>query len=155
MNWDNRGELLGRGGHDISKLSEEVKSCEQKGVTVDITKLKMGWFRGIKSYCTFEKGHEIGGKGIDNPNVCPKRFKKSFDRGYYYGSMSQKSSLKETTAILRPGNRLDNRLCQKHSDCLYEDQCSGTTCELSGSSCVFDRDCKIQGLCKNKKCDYL
>ena len=44
-----------------------------------------GWKAGLKSFCTYQKGHEFGLKGKKYQNTCPQKRAPSFLKGYRQG----------------------------------------------------------------------
>ena len=84
-NWLAVGEYDGRAGNDRAVVKTYQKECHDVGVDVDTVKYLRGYERGIRMFCTYETGYELGLEGKRVKVKCPKEFEKGFYRGYNSG----------------------------------------------------------------------
>src|SRR5690606_6739316 len=70
VNWYNKGLIDGQTGVYKEQLDDYVKICSKANVVVDKDDYSRGYMEGLKEYCTFDRGMDIGVKGGASHN-CP------------------------------------------------------------------------------------
>ena len=79
-------EALGyeRGSRGLRGRGDQINTaCAKKEVIIDLNSYNQGYNRGLKAYCTSEKGNEKGRLGQTPQAVCSgvQRYMKGYDRG--------------------------------------------------------------------------
>ena len=83
--WLETGRMDGMHGKPRTAFHDRAKSCLEHGVNADRQAYYQGHDMGLKSYCTEQKGFELGSKGIAYQSVCSSQFEKNFRTGYHNG----------------------------------------------------------------------
>jgi hypothetical protein len=83
--WFETGRMDGMRGKPRTAFHNRAKSCLEHGVNADRLAYYQGHDMGLKSYCTEQKGFELGSKGLAYPSVCSSQFEKNFRSGYQNG----------------------------------------------------------------------
>ena len=168
MDWSLQGQNDANLGRPASLLSNYVSQCRGHGLEVNQADYRAGHSRGLRSYCSYENGFELGHSGSDYSKICPETHSERFINGYAEGRrlFEEKESLEKMTqleekhrqkrAIFRErilGN-MQNRKCSWNPDCLIEDKCIESQCRYTGAKCTFDSHCEIKGSCDQGLCRF-
>ena len=90
-NWTEVGHKVAMAGMPVRQFSKYQEHCqnlknEGKSAYLD------GFSAGIKEYCTYERGFEVGESGAKNPNTCPLELRANYDIGFNKGHSTLKGS---------------------------------------------------------------
>lgn len=83
--WRAVGEMDARSGLKRSQYRTYQDKCHEVGVDVDTRLYLSGYEQGLKMYCTYETGYELGLNGKPLSVKCPDGSIKNFMRGYKSG----------------------------------------------------------------------
>lgn len=83
--WFETGRMDGLHGKSRTAFQNRAKSCLEYGINADRQAYYRGHDMGLKSYCTEQKGFELGSKGLAYPSVCSTQFEDTFRTGYQKG----------------------------------------------------------------------
>lgn len=86
--WFETGRMDGMHGKPRTAFHDRAKSCLEHGVNADRQAYYQGHDLGLRSYCTEQKGFELGRKGLAYQSICPLQFEEKFRTGYYNGMRS-------------------------------------------------------------------
>lgn len=85
--WSGQGYIDGQSGLTMSRLDDHAEACAKHGVSPDAGAYAAGRRRGLISYCTPDRGFEVGRSGSDYAGVCPPRLEADFVPAYRDGRM--------------------------------------------------------------------
>lgn len=163
-NWKQQGFKDGAKGEGQAEYSNYWEQCREHGVSINKSEYIEGYQAGLKKYCNYKSGYELGGVGGDPLSECDK-INPSFARGYEEGFRQYQQAKKEQEdrarlrnqqeedkriAIQNIINRNHGRSCTSHSDCQKEGYCTFNKCQHNGMSCSYNSDCKVQGNCRGQ-----
>lgn len=80
--WHDIGLKDGGKGERFDILNDHAKSCDKYGIMVDANAYRTGYEQGLKSYCTFENGILVGGRGDYYQDVCQGEAEYAFLSAY-------------------------------------------------------------------------
>lgn len=83
--WFETGRMDGLHGKPRTAFHNRAKSCLEHGINADRKAYYQGHDKGLKSYCTEQKGFELGSKGMAYQSVCSAQFEENFRTGYHNG----------------------------------------------------------------------
>jgi len=167
-NWKLIGENDARAGKTKLHFSNYQKKCQESGVSINNKKYFSGYAEGLKTYCTYENGYEVGASGENYSKICPSESSKEFVKGFIAGKYlfeqkqyyEKKQKIQEEemqrNSVFREkvlGN-MTNKTCNWDPDCRIEDKCEKDKCLNTGNKCTFDSDCRIEGVCNVQKCQF-
>lgn len=161
-NWSELGKNDGQEGHDLEHFHSRKKSCQEHGISANKRAYLQGHKEGLKKYCNYQNGFELGKEGEDYKTHCPKEFQKEYLSGYRAGKSlyEQKQFYKNIEAenvrsrIELIKGQAQGKSCSNSIDCDIEDECFESKCRLTGKACSFDSHCEIDGTCWSNRCDY-
>lgn len=117
--WEGVGYEDGYNGYDPGlRLSQHDEACREVGVFPHRETFMMGWSRGIREYCTPQRGYQVGLSGSSgNPELCPDDtgilFQENAELGQrIYGLKREMDSVYSEIKDLE--KRLDNAQLDKH-----------------------------------------
>lgn len=129
--WDLIGFEDGSLGHELSRIGQHRQACATHGVTPDLPRYEAGYARGIRTFCTWDKGFTRGRAGGDYNGQCPADLAGTFLDGYSAGLElhqldSQIQALDSDMRRLdRNLNQLEKRIAEKEKQLVID----GTTPE--------------------------
>ncbi len=85
MNAYEKGRLEALHGQTGKKFDQDIKKCAQYGVALNQEQYQQGREKGLKLFCSYDKGHEWGLKGNKYLNTCPKGLEPAFLKGWRHG----------------------------------------------------------------------
>lgn len=167
-NWRLIGENDARSGKTNLQLSNYQNMCQELGITINKKEYLSGYTEGLKIYCIYENGYEVGLSGENNSRICPPGSSKEFLRGFiagkklyehkHYHEKQQKLQEEKMQRNLvfreRVLGNMVNKSCEWDPDCRIEDKCENSKCSNTDKKCTFDSDCRIEGNCNNNKCNF-
>jgi hypothetical protein len=93
-NWHEMGRIDGSNGEPRSKFQEHAQACSPYNVHVGREAYYRGRDRGLKLYCTKDRGYDLGILGKKYNTTCPKDLQSEFHDGYIKGKKVYTSELK-------------------------------------------------------------
>lgn len=83
--WEIIGLKDGANGRATSYISEHQSACSKHGVKADLKTYLLGHAKGVKQYCTYDRGYSLAANGNRyNSNCVANRFPE-FQKGYVRG----------------------------------------------------------------------
>lgn len=154
-----KGDWYGLGIQDGSKGEKAVKyfdyeaACIEYRVKADRKRYNEGHKIGLKSYCLYEKGKELGLAGDSNHGLCDDMA--DFNKGYQdglalYQREQEKKELKEQII-----SKYNTKECSYDAACRLEGVCGGGNICITnkGSQEALNYECTIGNKCLvNKSC---
>lgn len=110
--WERIGYKDSSSGHDSSRLGSHIEECGKVGVQIDKNLYTKGYQDGLKIYCTYDKGLEVGRDGGFYRDICPGDLAREFRRGYQLGQQINKIE-DQVTAIETEIQNLENTLAKE------------------------------------------
>jgi hypothetical protein len=86
--WHAIGYSDGTRGIHHNNLAKHRQSCGKYEVFPDEEAYHAGWDRGIRSYCTSDRGYRTGAVGKPYRNICPEDVAENFRHGWERGVRS-------------------------------------------------------------------
>jgi len=83
--WQMIGIEDGSYGRPLSYIGNHRKSCAEYGVTPDMMRYEEGHAQGVRRFCTYRKGFQLGQKGKAFHEICPPDLVDKFRIGYQRG----------------------------------------------------------------------
>ncbi|MBC76102.1 MAG: hypothetical protein CME64_08805 [Halobacteriovoraceae bacterium] len=142
QNWFELGRSDAMGGEANPKTSEYANDCSEYGMQIKGKDYIKGFQVGLKKYCTYENGQDLGEDG-EAPHPRCEKLNPKFKKGYSVGLEKFKREQLRSELIEDNGGRE----CSFSSDCMYEGSCLSGKCERSDSECSSDSDCEYEGGC--------
>lgn len=68
--------------HDLNR---DMQDCAKYNITINTAAYQRGYQQGLKQFCTFQKGLQLGSQGAANPHLCAGMAGADFDRGWRRG----------------------------------------------------------------------
>lgn len=84
-NWEIIGLKDGANGRAPSYISEHQSACSKHGVKADLNTYLLGHAKGVKQYCTYDKGYSLAADGNRYNNNCVANQFPEFQKGYVKG----------------------------------------------------------------------
>jgi hypothetical protein len=85
-NWYQRGFNAGSNGQRAN-VASDIVDCQKFHINVNSNAYERGWNAGIKRFCTYRRGYQLGSQGQANPNICPAgQLQQHFNRGFHKGA---------------------------------------------------------------------
>jgi len=84
--WDASGYALGAYGVALDEqLKRAIKKCLKHKVTLDVEAYTQAYNRGLKDYCSYERGLFVTARESSNSKICYDKGFTSFDTGVRHG----------------------------------------------------------------------
>lgn len=83
--WERYGLNDGKIGLPTSERASEFSDCQTVGQPADLVAYQAGRTTGLESYCTAERGYQIGYSGQRYQSVCPATLEPDFLQGFERG----------------------------------------------------------------------
>jgi hypothetical protein len=83
--WYTIGLEDGARGRGIDRLGQHRRACAEHGVAPDPQRYLAGRDEGLKSFCTYQRGHAAGRAGQAFADVCPADLAGAFSSGWRQG----------------------------------------------------------------------
>ncbi|TQV81508.1 DUF2799 domain-containing protein [Aliikangiella coralliicola] len=120
-NWEIIGLEDGSAGRPSSYVGQHRSACAEYGIVPDLDKYLLGHKKGLRQFCTYQNGFNLGNQGRSFSNVCPQElageFRRGFDRGYqFYGLRSEIGQLKSSIASHHDRLHHISTKIQRHED---------------------------------------
>ena len=148
------GLLHGRNG-ELSSAFSSVKCQKMSSLTVNKKWYDKGRSEGLKLFCTYKEGYNLGIKNRIYNNVCPKALEPDFFKGYSYGLEEYKKAQRqqELIAIERrklelEQQRIDNERRAEEQRLELEREKLDQERKRPYQLCKYDSDCNAGGECK-------
>lgn len=82
IDWYTKGLADGENGVSMEIFSSYVEDCSRFAVTPDREEYTLGREKGLDSFCTKDRGYEMGLSGHEYMSVCPESRELDFRAGY-------------------------------------------------------------------------
>lgn len=83
--WQLVGFEDGSRGYAMERIGQHRKACAKVDVTPDINAYDRGYQKGVRQYCTPDRGYREGVNGASYQGVCPTDLAAAFTRAYRDG----------------------------------------------------------------------
>jgi len=105
--WRMIGLEDGARGREITYIGKHRKACATYSISPDLGQYQTGYDQGIRQYCTYTKGFQVGENGSRYPGVCPADLEENFHLGFQRGGeiYNLNREISRTEATIR--NKLD------------------------------------------------
>jgi hypothetical protein len=84
-NWAQLGERDAYEGYGRERLYDHQKACSEYSVAPQTVAYNEGWDKGIRLYCTPQRGFDVGKTGASYRRTCPPELEAGFQRGFDTG----------------------------------------------------------------------
>lgn len=86
-NWQEIGRQDGARGFSASRVTSHSKACQEHGILVNNSEYQRGYDVGVRDYCTYENGYQMGKSGVmGSQATCPSdlatAFSSAISKGY-------------------------------------------------------------------------
>lgn len=150
--WEGLGFKDAMKGYTEGRTDSYQKACSEYGISVDQAKYDKGFQNGLKKFCTFNKGLELGLAGRENHLPCEKissDFKVAYQKGYAEFIITRKK--KEAVEALRKRLMAGSQECNIDDDCSLKGSCDYGLCSNNSKRvCSYDSDCSTPIKCVPK-----
>ena len=129
--WDLIGFEDGSQGYELSRIGQHRQACAAHGVTPDLSRYEAGFTRGVRTFCTWDKGFTRGSSGGNYHGQCPADLAGAFIDGYNSGleihhlNNNLRSLDSDMRRLDRDLNQLEKRIADKERQLVVD----GTTPE--------------------------
>lgn len=82
-NWQAIGFEDGAAGRSTASIGERRQACGKHGISIDLAAYDAGYNDGIRTFCSYGRGHESAIGGYSPLNVCPTNT--DYHSGYQQG----------------------------------------------------------------------
>jgi hypothetical protein len=89
-NWEQLGYRDASSGYDSNRIGSHMEECGKVGVQIDRNLYNKGYQDGLKVFCTYDKGLQIGKENGYYREICPADLAADFHRGYMLGQQIHK-----------------------------------------------------------------
>jgi hypothetical protein len=83
--WNVIGFEDGSRGYALDRIGQHRKACAKVDVVPDLVAYEKGHQKGVRQYCTAERGYREGVNGANYQGVCPADLSAAFTRAYRDG----------------------------------------------------------------------
>jgi hypothetical protein len=90
-------------GYALERIGQHRKACAKTNVVPDMNAYETGHKKGVRQYCTLERGYREGLNGATYRGICPADLSRDFLRAYYDGQAlyTLKQTINSTTSALK------------------------------------------------------
>ena len=85
--WLTIGYEDGSKGYPASRIGSHREDCAKHGISPDFNRYEQGRLKGLREYCTPQKGYIWGTSGKQYAYVCPPNLEPAFLEGYHRGKI--------------------------------------------------------------------
>lgn len=85
VNWAERGERDAYDGQSRERIASYQDACTEHGIQADAEAYNAGYARGLRLYCTPQRGYAVGKAGASYRRTCPPESEPAFLQGYDTG----------------------------------------------------------------------
>jgi hypothetical protein len=89
-NWEQLGFKDASNGHESSRIGSHIEECGKVGVQIDKNLYTKGYQDGLKVFCTYDRGLQLGKNDGYYREICPAELAGDFRRGYNLGQQIHK-----------------------------------------------------------------
>ena len=83
--WGELGERDAYDGYPRERLYDHHKACSEYSVAPQAAAYNEGWEKGVRLYCTPQRGFDVGKSGGSYRRICPPELEAAFQRGFETG----------------------------------------------------------------------
>jgi hypothetical protein len=102
--WEEIGFTVATDGKPATEFYALVEACEKNLDETQETQFVKGYMAGIKNFCTYDNGYQLGLTEEAYPNVCPSSMADNFMHGFKVGMKKQASNERAGAFIYQHGN---------------------------------------------------
>ena len=103
MNWHQLGFNEGSQGKVVRDLQKDTADCARFKININTDAYFAGREEGLKHFCVYDKGRELGLQGHQPPDVCPEKSKERFIKGWKSGAQDFCRDIRNGFKIGRTG----------------------------------------------------
>lgn len=85
VDWGERGERDAYDGQARERIASYQDACSEFGIQADAVAYNAGYAKGLRLYCTPQRGYAIGKAGSSYRRTCPPESEPAFLTGYDTG----------------------------------------------------------------------
>jgi hypothetical protein len=85
VDWGERGERDAYDGQARGRIASYQDACSEFGIQADSTAYNAGYAKGLRLYCTPQRGYAVGKAGGSYRRTCPPESEPAFLAGYDAG----------------------------------------------------------------------
>jgi hypothetical protein len=85
VDWAQRGERDAYDGQSRERIASYQDACTEFGIQADLESYNAGYARGLRMYCTPQRGYAVGKTGASYRRTCPPESEPAFLEGYDAG----------------------------------------------------------------------
>jgi hypothetical protein len=90
VDWVELGREQARLGRPYRTVENFKTICDKYDIKVNEIMFRDGYNQGVKTYCSYHNGYELGVTNKDYHNICPKDLEYEFLMGYNKGKRDRK-----------------------------------------------------------------
>lgn len=79
------GFVHGQQGQPLEAINTRAALCSSGGETLETAAYRKGHLDGLKLFCVYDRGYQIGANGEGLPQVCPPNLRGEFEDGWREG----------------------------------------------------------------------
>ncbi|WP_338518665.1 DUF2799 domain-containing protein [Alteromonas gracilis] len=102
--WEEIGFTVATDGKPATEFYALVEACDQTTDETQETLFVKGYMAGIKNFCTYDNGYQLGLTEETYPNVCPSSMADNFMHGFKVGMKKQASNERAGAYHYQHGN---------------------------------------------------
>jgi hypothetical protein len=84
-NWQMIGLEDGSKGYSLAYIGNHRKACAEFNISPDLEQYQSGHAQGLRQYCTYLKGFQLGSSGTAFNSICPPDLEDDFQLGHQRG----------------------------------------------------------------------
>ena len=149
-NWTELGHKDALAGKMTPQDSVYQKDCKEHGLSVNKKDYNSGFNSGLKLYCNYKNGYDLGLKGKRSHLYCEKiseEFKVGFKVGFKDFQKVQKKKVERDSLKKHLISLNGQSECPTSKICKKEGTCSFNKCSHNGQTCTWNNDCEEFGHC--------
>jgi hypothetical protein len=163
IDWQEKGKWAAQMGVTEPKADHYQDQCTKHGIQINKEDYIKGYNAGLKDYCTFKRGFDLGLAGKKEHESCIKlseTFKDAYETGYREFKVDNKRRERAQEKLeLKNKEKTDLRAhilasypqtkeCYFDNECSKDGDCTFGKCAHNGKACRFISDCEIVGECR-------
>jgi len=127
--WAELGERDAYDGYPRERLYDHHKACSEYSVAPQAAAYNEGWEKGVRLYCTPQRGFDVGKSGGSYRRICPPELEAAFQRGFETGQGLYRES-KHSDQLRRDIQAYEDKLklskrCRRARETAQENSRSG------------------------------
>jgi hypothetical protein len=121
-NWYHKGKEDALKGERLPRNRDYQRACLDVGIEISHERYQKGFDLGLKRYCTYKRGLQMGSTNQDDHLLCEQKYPK-FKKGFHKGFRAYRKKLRKTQKLDKASLKrellsdYDDRQCTFNSDC--------------------------------------